>query len=63
MPAHFLRQSFSLPSPMLEELKEEARRLDMTLSALVRAYIRHGRLGDAQGVLDLRRDGGSHGDR
>ena len=48
---------------MLEELKEEARRLDMTLSALVRAYIRHGRLGDAQGVLDLRRDGGSHGDR
>ena len=60
MPEPFTRQSVSMPMPMLADLKEEAKRRDLTLSQLVREYVRHGRR-DAQGELDLRRgDGDGH---
>ena len=59
----FTRQSVSLPLPMLADLKREAAERDLTLSQLVRAYIRDGRLRDTQGSLDLRREDGSDGDR
>ena len=57
----FVRQSFSMPMPMLADLKEEAARRDLTLSQLIRLYVRFGRLRDTQGSLDLRRQGGSDG--
>jgi hypothetical protein len=57
----FIRQSFSLPSPMLSDLKKEAAKRDLTLSQLLREYIRHGRLRDAQGELDLRREDNTDG--
>ena len=44
MPEPFTRQSVSMPPMMLSDLKEEAKRRDLTLSQLVREYIRHGRL-------------------
>ena len=34
----FTRQSFSMPPLMLEDLKEEALRRDMTLSQLIRSW-------------------------
>ena len=55
----FTRQSVSMPMPMLADLKEEAKRRDLTLSQLVREYVRSGRLRDNQGSLDLRRQGGN----
>ena len=57
MPEPFTRQSVSMPPPMLSDLKEEAKRRDLTLSQLVRWYVRYGRLRDTQGELDLRREG------
>lgn len=59
---HFQRHSVSLPLPMIEDLKQEAARRDMSLSALVREYVRYGRLRDTQGGLDVRREGDSRGD-
>ena len=52
----FTRQSFSMPLMMLADLKEEARRRDLTLSQLIREYVRHGRR-DAQSGVDLKREG------
>ena len=50
MPEPFTRQSVSMPMPMLADLKEEAKRRDLTLSQLSQVeYVRHGRLRDAQG--------------
>ena len=58
MPEPFTRQSVSMPSPMLSDLKEEAKRRDLTLCQLIREYVRYGRLRDTQGELDLRREDG-----
>ena len=64
MPEPFTRQSVSMPLVMLSDLKDEAKRRDLTLSQLVREYVRSGRLRDNQGSLDLRRQGGdTDGDR
>ena len=52
----FTRQSFSMPLVMLSDLKEEAKRRDLTLSQLVRWYVRYGRLRDTEGGLDLLRE-------
>ena len=57
MPEPFTRQSVRMPPMMLSDLKEEAKRRDLTLSQLVREYIRHGRLRDAQSGVDLKREG------
>ena len=54
------RQTFSLPAPMLADLKEEAKARDMSLSQLIRECIRAGRFGDSQGSLDLRRESGNN---
>ena len=59
MPEPFTRQSVSMPPVMLADLKAEAERRDLTLSQLVREYIRFGRLRDGQGSLDLRREEGN----
>ena len=61
MAARFTRQSFSMPPPMIEDLKREAQRRDMTLSQLIREYVRYGRLRDTQGELDLRREDNTNG--
>ena len=55
--------SVSFPPPMLEELRQEAKARDLSLSQLVREYIRAGRLHGGQGELDLRREGAGNGDR
>ena len=60
MPEPFTRQSVSMLLVMLSDLKEEAKRRDLTLSQLVRWYVRYGRLRDTQGELDLRREDGSN---
>ena len=55
----FTRQSVSMPLVMLSDLKEEAKRRDLTLSQLNPVeYVRHGRLRDAQSGVDLKRDEG-----
>ena len=56
MPPNFQRQSFSLP--MLEQLRQEAVERDLSLSQLVRHYLRNGGLGQHQDALDLKRDEG-----
>ena len=56
----FTRQSFSMPALMLEDLRKEAEKRDMTLSQLIRLYVRSGRLRDNPGELDLRREDGSN---
>ena len=56
MPGKFTRQSFSLPTPMLNDLKREAEESGMTLSETLRHYIRFGRIRDNQGSPDLRRE-------
>ena len=61
MPEPFTRQSVSMPMPMLEDLRKEAAERDMTLSQLVRLYIRHCRLRDAQSGVDLKREVSSNG--
>lgn len=53
------RTTLSLPAPMLADLKAEATARDMTVSQLLREYIRSARLGDTQGHLDLKREGGN----
>ena len=45
----FTRQSFSLPPPMIEDLKAEAERRDMSVSAVLRHYLRFGGLGKTTG--------------
>ena len=53
--------SISFPTPLLSDLKAEARQRDMTLSELVRQYIRSARgFGGQQGALDLLREGGTN---
>ena len=59
----FKRQSFSMPMVMLEDLRKEAKERDLTLSQLIRLYVRAGRIRDNQGELDLRREGNTDGDR
>ena len=58
MSQRFARRSVSMPTPMLEDLKAEAAARDMSLSQLVREYVRYGRVRDNQGNLDLKRDQG-----
>ena len=54
--------SVSLPPLMLEDLKEEAKARDLSLSQLIREYIRAGRgHGLQQGELDLLRTEGRDG--
>ena len=48
--------SVSLPPVMLEDLKAEAKARDLSLSQLVREYIRSGRLTGEAGRLDLLRE-------
>ena len=63
MATGFTRQTFSLPPPMLAALKREAEERGMTISELLRHYLRFGGLGQQQGGLDLRRgeDGNDNG--
>ena len=61
MPGRFIRQSFSLPPPMLKTLREEAARQGISLSEALRQYLRHGGLGQRKG-LDLEREGGNSDD-
>ena len=58
----FTRQTVSLPPVMLSDLKKEAKRRDLTLSQLIREYIRSGRLRATHGTPDLQREGGSDDD-
>ena len=62
MPTGFTRQTFSLPPVLLEDLKAEAKRRDLSLSQLVREYIRAGRVGQPQGGLDVQREDGANDD-
>ena len=57
--AELRRTTVSLTPPMLEDLRKEARDRDMTLSQLVRHYIRFGRQRDTS-ALDLQRDGSTN---
>ena len=63
MPTGFTRQTFSLPPPMLADLKREAEERNMTLSEMLRHYLRHGGLGKQQGSLDVQREDGTNDDR
>ena len=56
MRERFTRQSFSLPPPMLADLKAEAARQGISLSEALRHYLRHGGLGQYREGLDLRRE-------
>ena len=58
----FTRQSVSMPMPMLEQLRQEAQERDLSLSQLVRHYLRNGGLGQHRDALDLKRevDGNDH---
>ena len=60
MAERFTRQSFSLPPLMLEDLKKEATERDLSMSQVLRHYLRFGGLGQNQGVPDLRREAGSN---
>ena len=58
MAEHFRSQSFSLPPPMLEDLKREAEAKDLSMSQVLRHYLRFGGLGKHQtGGVDLKREG------
>ena len=61
MPERFTRQSFSLPPPMLADLKAEAARQGISLSEALRHYLRHGGLGQHKRP-DLEREGGNSDD-
>ena len=63
MAERFTRQSFSLLPPMIEDLRREAEERDMSMSQVLRHYLRFGGLGKQQGGLDLRRkeDSNDHG--
>ena len=52
--------SVSLPPLMLADLKAEAARRDLSLSQLLRAYVRAGQLQGQQGQLDLLRTEGAN---
>ena len=58
-PRNFVRQSFSLPPPMLEQLRREAEEKDLTMSQVLRQYLRFGGLGQHQDGVDLKREEGS----
>ena len=62
MATGFTRQTFSLPPPMLADLKREAEERGMTLSEILRSYLRNGGLGKQQDGLDLQRAEGSNDD-
>ena len=49
--------SVSLPPMMLQDLREEAKRRDMSISQLIREYVRGNRI---QGQLDLMREEAAH---
>ena len=46
--------SIKMPAPMLDDLRQEAREKDVSLSRLIREYVRQGR-GHAS-TFDLRRE-------
>ena len=52
------RASVSFPAPMLADLKREAQERDMTLSQVIRAYLRNGGYSTPLERLDVRREGG-----
>ena len=56
MAEHFRSQSFSLPPPMLEALKREAEAKDLSMSQVLRHYLRFGGLGQHQSGVDLKRE-------
>ena len=56
MSQRFERRSVSMPTPMLEDLKAEAKERDLSLSQLVRHYLRNGGLGQHRDALDLKRE-------
>ena len=51
-----------MPTPMLADLKQEAADKGMTVSELLRQYLRYGGLGQHQDGVDLKRKEGSVGD-
>ena len=53
----FARQSFSMPPVMLQDLRQEAERRDLSMSQVLRQYLRFGGLGQQRDGLDLRREG------
>ena len=61
MPERFVRQSFSLPPSSLANLRAEAERQGISLSEMLRHYLRHGGLGQHKG-LDLEREGSGNDD-
>ena len=65
MAGRFTRQSFSLPPPMLQDLKKESEERGISMSELLRSYLRFGGLGSHRGGPDLQRDGVSddHGSK
>ena len=53
--------SVTFPPVMLEDLKLEAKARDLSLSQLIREYVRSGRMhGGQQGQLDLLRGEAAH---
>ena len=57
----FTRQSFSLPPPMLADLRREAESRGMTLSEALRHYLRNSGIGQPHDGVDLRREEGTNG--
>ena len=57
-----MRHSFSLPPPLLEELRQEAKKRDLSMSQVLRQYLRFGGLGQHQDGVDLKREEGSDDD-
>ena len=57
-PRNFVRHSFSLSPATLEDLKREAEAKDLSMSQVLRNYLRFGGLGKHQtGGVDLKREG------
>ena len=55
-PRTFQRVTFSLPPVMLEELRQEAKKRDLSMSQIMREYLRFGGLGQHQDGPDLKRE-------
>ena len=62
MPGRFTRQSFSLPPPMLRDLKRESEEKGISMSEMLRHYLRFGGLGQHKAGADLQREGGQSDD-
>ena len=61
MTPRFTRQSFTLPPAMLEQLRQEAQARDLSMSQVLRDYLRFGGLGQHQDGVDLKREEGKVG--